>query len=755
LVLVACVRPEATPMASNRDYKNDPFVDGEKFKELVFRHDVVGIENTAADIPCITEENIIPQRPKLILWYKEEKKFPIYSLDLRSYDAWTKSEIVGERGYVHFEPLNNTATPGAWLSSLRLGGLRREDAGVYRCRIDFANLPTYNAWVKVNVLVPPKPPVIQTDKKVLAGRTDLIKEGESVQLYCITEGVPTPTINWLYNNSTIKPFTVQTEVSGYTRSSIILKDVRRTANHKYVTCTVNNSVPSVHSLSRTVQLDVVLPPTRVDLVNKQGKYEEGLWYNISCRVYDSNPIPAINLLIGNKEIALQDLRIGPEGSYVEGSAKVRFAEEDRGEYIRCLARNEFQPTIVIQDQHLIALISEPQLRVEPWDFTNMDEHQFEYSVPEARVDTTEGDNMTLHCAVAPPGYFQTIYWFRKGIQLRDGKNLQLNKKFLHIQNINRNMTGEYNCLGIKGNREKLSTGLIVDVVKKELERCSVTECEAVNQTYTSFTILCDPCTKKSANCRNGDCAQNSGLTGFNFLVLEAQTQTIVRNISSNVHNVTINNLQSSKDFQVYIQTVRAGQEVELDLLEAYTLRSEEKAIAASTERQSQQRNRMVVMCVIGAIFGFSTVPLFFLAVLFRRMRARRRRQEHSSSTHTLSSGCPVEETTRICPAPSTSSPTHQDHQCVACLATPYEETLSTFRGLMPDPSCSGGGGRADRKVKFKDEQVLVDSELSPAGGGRDNHFCELHLLQRRNIEERSGGSAEIVCIARKDLESEI
>ena len=42
---------------------------------------------------------------------------------------------------------------------------------------------------------------------------------------------------------------------------------------------------------------------------------------------------------------------------------------------------------------------------------------------------------------------------------------------------------------------------------------------------------------------------------------------------------------------MYIQTVRAGQEVELDLLEAYTLRSEEKAIAASTERQSQQRNR--------------------------------------------------------------------------------------------------------------------------------------------------------------------
>ena len=34
MVLVACVRPEATPVASNRDYKNDPFVDGEKFKEL-------------------------------------------------------------------------------------------------------------------------------------------------------------------------------------------------------------------------------------------------------------------------------------------------------------------------------------------------------------------------------------------------------------------------------------------------------------------------------------------------------------------------------------------------------------------------------------------------------------------------------------------------------------------------------------------------------------------------------------------------
>ena len=45
--------------------------------------------------------------------------------------------------------------------------------------------------------------------------------------------------------------------------------------------------------------------------------------------------------------------------------------------------------------------------------------------------------------------------------------------------------------------------------------------------------------------------------------------------------------------------------------------------------------RMLVMIVIGAIFGFSTIPLFFLAVLFRRMRNRRRQEQGCQITYWL------------------------------------------------------------------------------------------------------------------------
>ena len=71
-----------------------------------------------------------------------------------------------------------------------------EDAGMYKCRIDYKMEQTSFQNVNFTVVEIPSEPVIQR-KGVVVNRWIEVKEGESYNLECNTNGgVPSPKVTW-------------------------------------------------------------------------------------------------------------------------------------------------------------------------------------------------------------------------------------------------------------------------------------------------------------------------------------------------------------------------------------------------------------------------------------------------------------------------------------------------------------------------------------------------------------------------------
>ncbi|KAF2368176.1 Immunoglobulin V-set domain [Trinorchestia longiramus] len=110
-------------------------------------HPVKGVKGGRAYLPCDVTPLHANDRHVLVLWYKDGIGTPIHSHDSRRTGGrtqeWSDMKTFGER--VRFDLLS---TP----SSLVLERLKTEDAGLYRCRVDFKRSPTRNARANLTVI---------------------------------------------------------------------------------------------------------------------------------------------------------------------------------------------------------------------------------------------------------------------------------------------------------------------------------------------------------------------------------------------------------------------------------------------------------------------------------------------------------------------------------------------------------------------------------------------------------------------------
>ncbi|XP_046806561.1 uncharacterized protein LOC124419831 [Lucilia cuprina] len=84
----------------------------------------------------------------LILWYREDKGTPIYSVDIRegytkAIKRWSDESVFGERAYFIFDK-----EPG----TLSIQSTKFADSGTYRCRVDFLRAQTRNSKITLSVI---------------------------------------------------------------------------------------------------------------------------------------------------------------------------------------------------------------------------------------------------------------------------------------------------------------------------------------------------------------------------------------------------------------------------------------------------------------------------------------------------------------------------------------------------------------------------------------------------------------------------
>ncbi|GFR08248.1 ig-like domain-containing protein [Trichonephila clavata] len=111
-------------------------------------HAVIG---TTVSLPC----NLSPPSPddsfSLVLWYRLDLPNPIYTLDARSATApgdatHFANKVLGGRARFNLSPQRPSA------ASLTLENVQKDDAGEYRCRVDFRRGRTLSWLVKLNVI---------------------------------------------------------------------------------------------------------------------------------------------------------------------------------------------------------------------------------------------------------------------------------------------------------------------------------------------------------------------------------------------------------------------------------------------------------------------------------------------------------------------------------------------------------------------------------------------------------------------------
>ncbi|XP_021932330.1 uncharacterized protein LOC110835928 isoform X2 [Zootermopsis nevadensis] len=84
----------------------------------------------------------------LVLWYREDLGTPIYSVDAREHqfraaERWSDDNVFSNRA--DFMPDRQPAELG-------VDNIRKEDAGIYRCRVDFKIAQTRNSKVNLTVI---------------------------------------------------------------------------------------------------------------------------------------------------------------------------------------------------------------------------------------------------------------------------------------------------------------------------------------------------------------------------------------------------------------------------------------------------------------------------------------------------------------------------------------------------------------------------------------------------------------------------
>ncbi|KAK1133113.1 hypothetical protein K0M31_014471 [Melipona bicolor] len=109
---------------------------------------IVALVGDPTYLPCDISTTHEGDSVHLVLWYREDLGTSVYSVDARDRDfgiaeRWSDDTVFSNRAY--FMPDKKPAELG-------VDHIREEDAGIYRCRVDFQIGQTRNSKVNLTVI---------------------------------------------------------------------------------------------------------------------------------------------------------------------------------------------------------------------------------------------------------------------------------------------------------------------------------------------------------------------------------------------------------------------------------------------------------------------------------------------------------------------------------------------------------------------------------------------------------------------------
>ncbi|XP_054258233.1 nephrin-like [Macrosteles quadrilineatus] len=426
-------------------------------KEKLKLEELEVVLGSMAVLPC----DLVPPEDDdsvaLVIWYKNDDKTPIYSLDVRERDLqkgihWADGDLEGRASF----------SSDLYQAALTLTNSRGSDSGVYKCRVDFKHSPTRNSLVNVSVIVPPEDIHLEDSDGALITSRSLgpLPEGTPLRLTCISAGgVPTPRVTWWYN-LTLVDDTYDVLPDGRVQNVLTFDKTEREHLHAVLTCQALNS-PFVVPKSTSVTIDLYIGPLDVRLLGENLPMSAGSEYEVACQTSGSKPPATLTWWKSGVPLHVPAREVSSiEGNVTTSTIRLRPSKEDHGAKLSCRATNPRVPNKALEASWTLDVYFVPEAEVVLIRADN-------------RTQIIEGMSVVLECRVTANPAATAVRWMHNNVEMQDSMNHQVtsnNNHSLSLTFVTRQNSGQYSCSA--ENSEGVTNSSLLSLDVKYLPKCS-------------------------------------------------------------------------------------------------------------------------------------------------------------------------------------------------------------------------------------------------------------------------------------------
>merc|ERR1719507_2662786 len=390
-------------------------------------HNVVVVAGGVAKLPCEINQNNPEDRTKLVLWFHHQSLKPFYTFNAMN-ERLEPTHWRDPEENLAVRSVFRATTPRSFLF-VNNSGL--EDAGMYKCRVDYHLEQTSFQLVHLKVLVPPKKPTIFFRSLPITDGRLQVSANDSALLVCESKGgVPQPTLTWWQDNKLLDQSfeTLKRRVV----NKLELGKVSRGHLHNTFVCQASNNNISRPAVA-AVTLDIAFPPLTVSLLRTELALVAGQPRTLECRVVGARPMPKITWWKGSDQMREAKTRVSLDGNTTVSSTQFVPRISDSGLPLTCKAETPgLQP--VLEDVWRLPVHYSPKSEIQLGGSLN-------------RSNIREFDDVYFECRVKANPSFKWIEWRHNDNVLRQDtdRGIIISGNSLAIQRIGRSYIGNYSC----------------------------------------------------------------------------------------------------------------------------------------------------------------------------------------------------------------------------------------------------------------------------------------------------------------------
>nr|XP_024215250.1 nephrin isoform X2 [Halyomorpha halys] len=378
-------------------------------------------EGGDAELPCDVEPSAPGDRINMILWFKDSTGIPLYSVDGRygGLERASHGAMVHDLG----QRSNFDRGPPA---RLRISKVKKEDQGVFRCRVDFLNSPTRNYRVNLTLITPSaEPKIYNPDENVeLKDIAGPYRISQDIRLVCIVSGGnPTPNVSWWLDNKMLESNS-ELKISGNQVSRLQLGGANKHLHGHKLSCQAKSAD---HPVTTTLVIRIFLRPNKVEIVSPEEMFSAGQTKQVVCEAYGSYPAANLTWFLDGDLINYLPISVISIGNTTRSTLNLKPIMEDDGKELTCRAVNPKYPSEYIETRRTISVAYPATAEVEI------------LSGPMGGNHLREGETIKLGCKVKSNPPPDKILWYHESELLRE------NGGELNLGPVNADYAGDYFC----------------------------------------------------------------------------------------------------------------------------------------------------------------------------------------------------------------------------------------------------------------------------------------------------------------------